>query len=85
MAGGDEQEVGQPVDVFQHFRRDALVRLVVEFGDQPLGAPANGAGEMEIGGRRASSRQDERPQRREFVIEPVDLGLEPLDLRRGRL
>ena len=57
--------------------------LVVELGDQPLGAPAHGAGEMEIGGRRAPSRQDEGSQRLELVIEPVDLGLEPIDLRRG--
>src|SRR5208283_870129 len=48
IARGHEQKVGQPIDVFQHLGRDALVRLVLELGDQPLGTPAHGAGEMQI-------------------------------------
>src|SRR5580692_4423736 len=38
IAAGDKQEIGQPVDVLQHLGADALARLVLELGDQPLGS-----------------------------------------------
>src|SRR5208282_3503129 len=70
-------------DVFQYLRGDALARLVLELGDQPLGAPADGAGQMQIGRRRAAAWQNERFQRRKLSIEPVDLAFEPGHLRVG--
>ena len=53
MPARDEQEIRQPVDVFQRRRRDAFARRVVEFDHHPLGAAADGAREMQVGrGRR---------------------------------
>ena len=55
----------------------------MQLGDQPLGAPANGAGEMQISRRRKAARQDEGAQRLELAIEEVDLAFQPSDLRGG--
>src|SRR6266478_9939723 len=78
---GHEQKIGEPVDIFECFRRNAFVGLVIEFGHQPLAAPANRPGEMQVGRSCAATRQDEGPERGKFCVEPIDLLLEPLDLR----
>jgi len=56
-------------------------RFVLKLGDQPLGAPAHGAGEMQISRRRAAAREDKGSQRRKLGIKPVDLAFEPGHLR----
>src|SRR3984957_19802397 len=83
VAGGNKQIIGKPVDVLQYFGRDALVRLVHQLGDQPFGAPANGAGEMKIRSGRQAAGQDEGSKRLKLGIEPVDLAFEPRNLRGG--
>ena len=40
----------------------------------------DGAGQMQIGGRRRAARQHERGQRLQLGVHRVDLALEPLDL-----
>ena len=54
-------------------RRDRLARLSRNCDHQPLGAPADGAGEMQVGRGRRAARQHERAQRRQLVIQRVDL------------
>src|SRR5947199_3919067 len=46
VAAGDEEEVGEPVDVFQRRRRDMLAGLVLELHHDPLGPPAYRARQM---------------------------------------
>src|SRR5262249_52176826 len=55
---------------------------VAKLDHDPLGAPTHGARQMQIGRRRATARQDERPERLEIVVQPVDLRFQPRDLRR---
>jgi hypothetical protein len=80
-AGGDEQEVRQPVDEANRCGIDGLVLLVRQFDNQPLGAACHGAGQMQISGRLAAARQDEGPQRLEIGVEGVDIGFDPVNLR----
>src|SRR5882757_7530973 len=75
VAARDEQEVGEPVDVFQRRRRDVLTGLVLEFHHDTLGAPAYRARQMQIGRRRAAARQDEGTQRLQSGVESVNLAL----------
>src|ERR1700687_1186370 len=42
-SAGAEQEIRQPVDVFEGRGRDLLVRLLRQFDHQPLAAAADGA------------------------------------------
>src|ERR1700734_624990 len=60
-----------------------LARLVLEFGDQPLGAPADGAGKMQVRRGRAAARQHEGAQRLQRRVEAIDLGFQPLHLLVG--
>src|SRR4051812_16613986 len=76
-----EQKIREAVDVFERRRRDPFARMVVELDHQPLGAAAYGAGEVQVRGGGASTRQDERAQRCEVGIEMIDLLLQPLHLR----
>src|ERR1700730_5482169 len=75
-SGGDEKEVGQAVHIFDRRRRDAFAWLVFELDHQAFGTPADRAREMQIGRGRASPGQDERPQRVELAVQPIDLPLE---------
>src|SRR6202034_511219 len=79
----DEKEIGEPVDVFENLGRDAVVRLVLEFGDQPLDAPADGASEMQVRRGRAAAWQHEGAQRLQRRVEAIDLGFQPLHLLVG--
>src|SRR6202034_766610 len=74
----DEKEIGEAVDVFEDLGRDALLRFVLELGDQPLGAPADGAGKMQVRRGRAAARQHEGAQRLQRRVEAIDLGFQPL-------
>src|SRR6266568_3520961 len=58
-----EQEIGEPADVLDHRGGHAFVGTVTEFHDQPLGAPANGAREMQRcrGGRAAGKHERTQP------------------------
>src|SRR5580704_3544405 len=68
---GDEQEIGQPVDVFQCRGGNLLAGLVGELDHQPLAAPAHRAGEVQIGGGRRAARQHEGAERRKVGVERV--------------
>src|SRR5262249_14851546 len=80
ITGGDEQEVGQAIDVFDDRRRDGLAGLAGELDDQAFGAPADGAGEVQVGGRSGAARQHERGERGHLLVEAVDLLLQPRHL-----
>src|SRR6516165_7378013 len=75
-AGGDEEKIREPVNIFENRGRDALAGLVLELGDEPLGAATHGAGEMQVGRGGAAARQDERAQRLEPGVEAVDLAFQ---------
>ena len=52
-----EEDVGEPVQVAHHFGADRL--LAGEGDDQALGAPADGAGDVEVGGAGRAAGEDE--------------------------
>ena len=83
VAAGDEQEVRQPVDVFERGGSDAFALGVGKRDHQALGAAADRAREMQIGGGGTAAGQHERAQRGETGVELVDLAFEPVDLRLG--
>ena len=74
-AARDEQEIRQAVDVAAAPPPRRSSPGVGELDDQALGAPADGAREMQIGGGRRAARQHEGAQRRELGVERVDLVL----------
>src|SRR5712671_396659 len=49
IAAGHEQKIRQPIDVAHHLGRDTLARIL-QFDDNPLGTPADGAREMQVRG-----------------------------------
>ncbi len=77
--GGDEQQIRETVEIAQGLGVAAALRLDEGHG-RPLGAAADGAGQMQGGRGRRTARQDERGQGRERLVERVDLPLQPLDL-----
>src|SRR5579862_5042599 len=83
VAAGDEQIIRKPVDVFERRRRNLFACGILEFDHDALGAAADGAGKMQVGGRGAAAGQDEGLQRLKLAVEPVDLSLEPGDLHIG--
>jgi hypothetical protein len=52
-----------------------------ESDDEALGAPTDGAAQVQIGRGRVASRQHEGAQRSKFAIEGIDLALETDNLR----
>ncbi len=75
-----EQEIGQAIQIFEGLGRYA-------FGSRQrptaaLGAPANGAGDMAGGRRRAAAGQYELLQGRQGLVEFVQHRFEPIDMRR---
>ena len=83
MAAGDEQEIGQPIDVFKRGIGDGFAWLIPELHHDALGAPADRAREMQIRRSRVAARQDEGSQRTQTGIEPVDLAFDPDNLGVG--
>ncbi len=81
-AGQHEQEVAQPVQVNDDRLRDVLPRCPGERDGQPLGAPADGAGQVDLRGGRRAAGQDELRERLELVLEPVDRRFQPRDVAR---
>ncbi|MPM17351.1 hypothetical protein SDC9_63740 [bioreactor metagenome] len=80
-AGGAEEPVRQPVQVFHRLR---ICRFDGgERGCFAFGAARDGAGEVQIGGERRAAGQDEAAQRFEPGDHRVDLGFQPCDLRFG--
>jgi hypothetical protein len=77
-AGGDEQEVGQAVEIVERFGGQGESGRSGDGG--ALGAADDGAGEMERGGGGIARGQDEALQRIERVVEAVDRFLQPRDL-----
>src|ERR1700722_20526238 len=75
-AGGDEEEIRQPIYIFDRRRGDAFARPVLELDDQAFGPPADRAGEMQVGRGRAAAWRDAGGERRRLLVEPVDLPLE---------
>ena len=55
-AGQHEQKVAEPIQVDEHRSGDVLAGFLRELDDQPLGAPADGACQVELGGRRPPRR-----------------------------
>src|SRR5690348_16041161 len=78
-AAGDEEVIGHAVDVTQRGGADFFVQR--QFDHQPFGPSGYCAGEMEMGCRRRSARQDEGIERLQGVVHQIDLALEALDLR----
>ena len=74
-AGEGEEEVGETVEVDDRSRAHRLG--VREGDDRPLGAPTDGAGDVDGGSGGSAPGQDERSKRREIGREPVDRFLEP--------
>ena len=81
VAAGDEQKIGQAIDVFQHLGRTLSPRLSLSSAISRSARRQMRAGEMQIGRRRTAARQHERFQRRKFGVKPVDFVFEPSDLR----
>ena len=71
-----EQQVGQAVHVAQQDRIDRRI----ERHDAALGAAADRPRDVERGAGRRAAGQDEPPQRRQLVLEPIDQPLEPRDV-----
>src|SRR6185295_11847024 len=75
----DEEEIRETVDVAPHLRGHVLAGIR-KLHDDALGAPADRARKMQIGGGRRAAGQHEGAQRRKFGIERIDLVLETLHL-----
>ena len=61
-AAGDEEEIGEAVDIGERAVADMLALVGLEFNDQAFGAAADGAGEMEMGRRHVAAGQHEGAQ-----------------------
>ena len=73
-----EEQIGEAVQVFERIGRDVL-----DARQRPgaaLGAPAHRACHVAGGSSRAAARQNELLERRQRVVEAIELGLEPLDV-----
>ena len=81
-AAPDEERVAEAVQVLRP-RRDRPRLARASSHVSALGAPADGAGHVEIGVEAAAAGEHERAQRRELVLAGVDLCLEEVDLGRG--
>ena len=60
--------------------RNVFARLVRQVDDQPLGPSADGPRQVELGGGRPASGQDELRQRRQLGLQGVDGLSEPRDV-----
>src|SRR5262249_50004679 len=83
ITAGNEQVIRQAIDVFERGPRYALTRFVLKFDHEPLGTPANGPSQVQVGRSRTAPWQDKGPQRGEFGIEAVDFLFQPGDLGIG--
>jgi len=81
IARHDEKMVGKAVQIAQGDRIDSFV--LTQPADQTFGSTTDSPCNMKMGGRRRTSRQDERVERCQFPIHGIDLTLEPFDLRVG--
>jgi len=69
--GDHEQEVRQPVDVVQRRPRHRLAGPVGQLRDQPLGAPAHGAGDVQGGGESVVAYEKWLKTKRRSVLESI--------------
>ena len=76
-AGGNEEEIGEPVDIFERRRADDFAVCPGKVHHQPLRPPCHGAGNVQCRCSTAATRQDERAQRIEIGVQLVDLHLQP--------
>jgi hypothetical protein len=83
MTRGDEEEIGEAIDVFHRRFADDFAVGAGKRDHQTLGAPRNRAGKMQMGGSRAAAWQDEGFQRLQPGVQPVDIVLDAVDLRLG--
>jgi hypothetical protein len=77
-AGHGEEEVREAVDVAEQGAGDRFD--VGEGDDAALGAAADGAGEVELGGGGVTAGEDEELERRQLFIEGVDPAFEGCDI-----
>src|SRR6185503_7590695 len=81
VAGRDEQKIREPVDVTECGITDRLVRPRGKRHHEPLGAPRDGAREVEETCRRRAAGKDEGTQGLKLAVQRVNLAFEPLNLR----
>src|SRR6185369_13436764 len=79
-AAGDEQKIGQAVHILNGRSADRLLRVRGEFHHHPFRPATYGAGEMQVCGGGGAAWQHKRGQRREMLVQAVDVVLEPFDL-----
>ena len=79
-ACGDEQQVAQPVQVADRDLRDPLAGRGRQGDDAPLRAAADGAGHVQRGGGQIAGGQDEHVQRRQGLLEEVDVVFQGRDV-----
>src|SRR3954468_9595230 len=76
MTGGNEQEIGEAVDVFECGGADSFSFAAGKGDHQPFGAPRDRASEVQMGGGGAAAWQHEGFQRLQIGIQPVDVLLQ---------
>ena len=82
-AGEHEQKIAEPVHVYRHRVSNSFAVYMRELDDQAFGAPADGARQMEMSGRRRTAGEDELKQGLEPGLELVDRMFEMFDVTGG--
>src|SRR5262245_18900126 len=75
-AAGDEQKIRQAVHILNGSLADGLLRPGSEFHHHPFRPATYGTGEVQVCGAGGASRQHKRGQRREMLVQAVDIALE---------
>jgi hypothetical protein len=75
-AAGDEQQIGDAVDVADAVGVDVLALDLRQRHHGALGSAADGAGQMQRGRRWRAAGQDEGFQRLQIGVQRVDIGLQ---------
>src|SRR5262245_21275038 len=81
IAARDEQEIREAIDVAPHLRGHVLAGIR-KLNDHALGAPADGAREMQVSRRGRAASEHEGAQRLKLGVECIDLVFETLHLVR---
>src|SRR5690606_31495003 len=74
VSGGDEQEVGEPIGIAKGGGRDLFAGGCRKFRDQPFGAPADSASDMQVGGQRRAPGENKAGKRRDAGVHAVEIG-----------
>jgi len=83
VTGENEEQVAQPVEVFDGVDGDSGVGRGAELDDAPLGSAADGAGDVDRRRQRRAGGKNEGREGEEGLLVPVDRLLEGLDVGKG--